>query len=228
MVRVKVCGITNKEDASMAVELGVDALGFIFAPSPRRVTPEYVRRIVDMLPPFVQAVGVFVDEDLKTIRHVVDYCGLSMVQLHGRESPQFCSKLMPYTVKAFRIQDESSLMPISSYRGRIRALVLDTYRKNVKGGTGRAFDWNLALKASELGMPIILSGGLNPSNIERAIMAVRPYAVDVNSGVEVRPGKKSFVRMSVFMEALRKIGSGGVVDGWWKRYIQNKPGEYCA
>lgn len=208
MVRVKICGITNAVDASMAVELGADALGFIFAPSPRWVTPERVRRIVDTLPPFVQAVGIFVEESLKTIKRVVDYCGLNMVQLHGNESPDFCRKLMPYIVKAFLMKNESSLTPIISYRDRIRALLLDTYRENAKGGTGKAFDWDLALKASDLGMPIILSGGLDPSNIEKAIVTVKPYAVDVNSGVELRPGRKSFVMMRAFMETLRRVEEG--------------------
>lgn len=211
MVRVKICGITNAGDASMAVELGADALGFVFAPSPRRVTPECVRRIVDTLPPFVQAAGVFVDEDFKTIKHILDYCGLNMIQLHGNESPPFCHKLMPYAVKAFRMKNESSLMPMRAYRDRIRALLLDTYRENVKGGTGKTFDWDLALKARDLGMPIILSGGLDASNIETAIMAIKPYGVDVSSGVEVRPGKKSFIRMRALMETLRRIEDGNPV-----------------
>ena len=131
MVKVKICGITNPQDASMAIEMGADALGFIFAPSPRQVTPENVRQIVDNLPPFVRTVGVFVNEDLRTIRDIAGFCGLDMIQLHGNESPEFCRELMPYTVKAFRLKDASTLRPIGLYRGQIRALLLDTDRKSV-------------------------------------------------------------------------------------------------
>ena len=212
MVKVKICGITNLEDALVAVRLGTDALGFIFAPSPRQVTPEIVRDIINTLPPFVQTVGVFVDEELTKIRDIVDYCGLDMVQLHGNESPGFCRELMPRTVKAFRLHDTSSLLPIRLYKGQVRALLLDTYQRGIKGGTGKAFDWNLALKAGELGMPVILSGGLGPPNIQRAISTVKPYAVDVNSGVEVRPGRKSPILMKELIEAIRRMDRGGIAD----------------
>ncbi len=205
MVKVKICGITNPQDASMAVELGVDALGFILAPSPRQVTPEKVRDIIDNLPPFLQTVGVFVDEDLTTIRDILDFCGLDMIQLHGNEPPEFCREMMPHTVKAFRLKDASSLSLIRLYQGQVRALLLDTYQDGIKGGTGKYFDWNLAIKAGELGMPVILSGGLRPANIQRAISTVKPYAVDVNSGIEESPGKKSPLLMKQLMENIRKV-----------------------
>jgi len=205
VVRIKICGITNPHDASMAVELGADALGFIFAPSPRRITPEQARHIIKSLPPFVQPVGVFVDEELKSIRDIVDFCGLEMIQLHGDESPECCEALMPHVIKGFRLNDASSLLPIADYRGKIRAALLDTYQRGIKGGTGKIFDWNLAIAAREFGMPVILSGGLSPSNIQRAIAAVQPYAIDVNSGVEESPGIKSPLLVKKLMEKIREI-----------------------
>jgi phosphoribosylanthranilate isomerase len=205
MVRVKICGITNLQDASTAVKLGADALGFVFAHSPRQITPENARHIIHALPPFVPMVGVFVDEGLTAIRDIVDFCGLDTVQLHGNESPELCHQLMPHCIKAFRLKDESSLSPLGLYQGHARALLLDTYQKGTKGGTGRAFDWKLAVKVREFGMPVILSGGLGPRNIQEAISTARPYAVDVNSGVESRPGKKDPILMKELMEAIRRM-----------------------
>ncbi len=205
MIRVKVCGITNYQDASMAIELGVDALGFIFAPSPRGIIPEEARDIIRAIPPFVQAVGVFVDEDPVTIRRIIRLCGLDLVQLHGDESPDFCHELMPNAIKAFRLKDESSLSVIGPYRGRVRAILLDTYVEGKKGGTGKAFDWSLAIKAKGFQIPTILSGGLNPDNIAEAISLVKPFGVDVNSGIEAAPGKKSPALMTELIEIVRKM-----------------------
>jgi phosphoribosylanthranilate isomerase len=205
VVRIKICGITNPRDASMAVELGADALGFIFAPSPRQVTPEQALHIINSLPPFVQTVGVFVDESLNRISDIVDFCGLEMIQLHGDESPEFCAALMPHAIKGFRLNDASSLLPIRDYRGKIRAALLDTYQRGIKGGTGKTFDWNLAIAAREFGIPVILSGGLNPSNVQRALADVQPYAVDVNSGIEESPGVKSPLLMKELMEKIKEI-----------------------
>ena len=205
IVKVKICGITNDEDASLAVKLGVDALGFIFAPSPRQVTPEKARSIIDSLPPFIVSVGVFVDEAEKTIRDIAEFCGLNMIQLHGEESPEFCCGFMPRAIKSFHLKDESSLLPINSYQGSVRAVLLDTYQKGLAGGTGKTFPWDLAIKAKESDIPIILSGGLTPSNIEQAILTVKPYAVDVNSGIEERPGKKDPVLMKQLMENIKNL-----------------------
>lgn len=205
MVKVKICGITDLQDALMAVELGVDTLGFIFAPSPREIVPEKARGIIRALPPFVKAVGVFVDEKKATIRQIMQFCGLDLVQLHGDEPPDVCHEFMPHTIKALRLKDDSSLLAIRHYKGRVRALLFDTYSKEGKGGTGKTFDWHLAARGKELGVPIILSGGLDPSNIRRAISAVSPYAVDVNSGVEERPGKKSPILMEKLMETIKRM-----------------------
>jgi phosphoribosylanthranilate isomerase len=151
-------------------------------------------------------VGIFVNQDPIEINKIVRYCGLDLVQLHGDESPDFCNELMPYTIKALRIKNETSLRTAQAYRGKVRALLLDTYSKDKAGGTGEAFDWQLAIKIKKLGIPIILAGGLGPSNIDGAISTVRPYAVDVNSGVEKRPGKKSHALIKDLMEKVKRIG----------------------
>jgi phosphoribosylanthranilate isomerase len=198
-VKVKICGITNLEDASNAVELGADALGFIFAPSPRQIAPQKASEIIRAIPPLVKTVGVFVNEAPATIREVMQHCGLDLIQLHGDESPAFCDEFMPYAIKALRIKDESSLQLSQAYHGTIRALLLDTYSKDMVGGTGKTFDWDLAVRIKNQGIPIILSGGLTPSNIAQAINTVRPYAVDVNSGIESYPGKKDYILMKAMM-----------------------------
>jgi len=204
-VAVKICGITDYEDASIAVGLGAGALGFIFADSPRQITPQKARDIIRAMPPFVKTVGVFVDEGPAAIKEIIHYCGLDLVQLHGDESPDLCCELMPYTIKALRIKDESSLRTSRIYQGKVRALLLDTYSKDKAGGTGKTFNWQLAIKIKKLGIPIILAGGLGPANIDGAVSTVRPYAVDVNSGVEERPGKKSHTLMKDLMEKVRRI-----------------------
>jgi phosphoribosylanthranilate isomerase len=201
---VKICGITEQEDALEAVKLGVDALGFIFAESPRRILPQAARSIISGLPPFVKSVGVFVNEEAETIREHIKYCGLDLVQLHGDEPPDFCRELMPYTIKALRIKEDSPLQSCAAYRTNVRALLLDTYAEDKAGGSGKTFDWRLALTIKQTGIPVILSGGLDPANIEEAIRVVGPYAVDVNSGVEERPGKKSHTLMRALMDNVKK------------------------
>jgi len=207
MVRVKVCRITNYQDAAMAVALGVDALGFIFAPSPRQIMPQKAREIIGAIPPFVKTVGVFVDERPEAIREIMLFCGLDLVQFHGDESPDFCAEFMPRTIKGFRIRDRSVLPSIRPYQGKIRAMLFDTYVEDRRGGTGKTFDWNMAVTAKAPGIPIILSGGLAPSNIVRAISTVKPYAVDVNSGIEKSPGKKDHILMKELMEKIKTLNN---------------------
>jgi phosphoribosylanthranilate isomerase len=207
-LKIKVCGITESRDALNAIKLGVDALGFIFAPSPRQISPQGARRIIAAIPPFVKTVGVFVNEDAASIREHINYCGLDLVQLHGDESPDFCSSLMPHVLKAIRIKDESNLPDYKAYQENVRGLLLDTYAKDKAGGTGKSFDWQLAIKIKEAGIPLILSGGLGPSNIVAAINTVKPYAADVNSGVEEHPGKKSYRKMKELMDQVGKIEKG--------------------
>ena len=188
--KVKVCGITCPEDAQMAVQLGADALGFIFAPSPRQIRPDEAREITRTVPPFVKTVGVFVNESPPVVREIMAFCGLDLIQFHGEESPEVCKEFMPRAIKAFRVRDGSVLPLIRPFQGRIRAALLDTFSHESRGGTGQIFDWDIALTAKGMRIPVILSGGLNPSNIREAIFKVGPFAVDVNSGIEKRPGKK--------------------------------------
>ena len=201
MVRVKICGITNGEDALAAVKWGADALGFVFAPSPRQVTRQQVVNIVAELPPFVCKVGVFVDSELQEIKETMRACNLNLAQLHGSESPDFCQALFPGVIKSFRVKDESILDLLPRYKAS--AYLLDSYHAALKGGTGQSFDWGIAKKAARYGL-IILSGGLTPENVRQAIAQVQPYAVDVSSGVENQPGRKDHDKLRAFLEAAKE------------------------
>lgn len=205
MVRIKICGITNLEDALLASELGADALGFIFYPkSPRKVAPETAREIIRQLPPFVMSVGVFVDEDAARVRELAAGVGLDWLQLHGRESPDYCRSLDRRVIKGFRIKDAESLTALAAYRNTVQAFLLDTYQKGRRGGTGEIFDWHLAREARRYG-PIILAGGLAPDNVALAIKTAQPQAVDVASGVEAGPGKKDAGKLRKFFDAIREV-----------------------
>jgi phosphoribosylanthranilate isomerase len=209
MVRIKICGITNLEDALLAAELGADALGFIFyAKSPRSAAPEAVREIIAQLPPFVTSVGVFVDEDAASVQELAARLGLDWVQLHGQESSDYCRNLGRRVIKGFRIKDEKSLMELEPYRDVVQAFLLDTYRKGQVGGTGEIFDWRLAREAKKYG-PIILAGGLTPENVAQAIKIVQPWAVDAASGTEASPGKKDPAKLKAFFQAIKAIEGGG-------------------
>lgn len=197
-VRVKICGITTGDDALAAVEYGADALGFVFAKSPRQITKEQARDIIKGLPPFVSPVGVFVDERVDTIKEVCSFCAINTVQLHGNEQPSYLNELEGYKIiKAFRIKEEDDLKPLANYTPH--AFLLDSYVKGVMGGTGMTFNWEIARQARKYGT-IILSGGLTPENVREAIRVVKPYAVDVSSGVESSPGKKDKSLVMRFIE----------------------------
>ncbi|BCB97307.1 N-(5'-phosphoribosyl)anthranilate isomerase [Dissulfurispira thermophila] len=197
MIRVKICGITNIEDALSAVDYGADALGFIFfEKSPRCVSPEKAREIISLLPPFVTTIGVFVNEDTEKIKEIMNFTGINVLQLHGDEGPDMCS-IWHKVIKAFRLRDFTDLKPLEKYR--CSAFLLDTYSPESFGGTGQIFNWDIAVEAKRFGR-IILSGGLNPDNIEKAIRWVRPYAVDVSSGIEEEKGKKDLRKMREFIE----------------------------
>ncbi len=201
MVRVKICGITNPDDALMAVEAGADALGFVFFPgSPRCVSPELAEAIIRSLPPFVQTVGLFVNEGVETVNLVADRCGLDLVQLHGEETPDYCAAVRRRVVKAFRVRDESSLDELPNYR--VAAPLLDAWSPTAHGGTGTTFNWEIAARAAA-SRDIVLAGGLTPENVAGAIAAVRPYAVDVSSGVESAPGKKDAGLVSRFIRSCK-------------------------
>ncbi len=190
MIKIKICGITNYDDAKAAVDAGTDALGFIFAKSPRQVQPDQVRDIIMKLPSLVKTVGVFVNEDNNRISELINYCGIDNVQLHGNEDTETCKKFMPRSIKAFKIKDESSIAQCRKYTASVKSFLLDTYSDKTAGGTGKTFNWDLALKVKEFGVPVILAGGISPANIIEAIDKVKPYAIDLSSGVEECPGKK--------------------------------------
>lgn len=203
-VKVKVCGMTQWEDAEYAVEQGADAVGFIFyKKSPRSVTMKEAREIILKLPPFVDTVGVFVNESPDRVNKIADYCGLDLVQLHGEESPAFCRKIHRRVIKAFRVADLHFIKQIEKYS--VSGFLLDTFCDDLHGGTGKTFDWNLALPAKKMG-PVILAGGLTPRNVAQAVRQVRPYGVDVCSGVEKTPGIKDPEKVRAF---LKNIRSGG-------------------
>jgi phosphoribosylanthranilate isomerase len=203
MVRIKICGITNLEDALLAADLGADALGFIFYPkSPRYVAPETARGIIAQLPPLVTSVGVFVDEEAAAVREVAGRVGLDWLQVHGQESPDYCRTLKRRVIKGFRIKDASSLKDLEPFRGAVQALLLDTYKKGQVGGTGETFDWELARQAKAYGR-IILAGGLVPENVARAVAVAQPDAVDVASGTEAAPGRKAPDRLRAFFRAVK-------------------------
>jgi len=194
--RIKLCGITNQNDVAMAAAMGVDALGFIFAAkSPRVVSPEQVREIIARTPPFVDAVGVFVNHDPEAIVEIIKRCGLTFAQLHGDESPDYCRKLAENVrpcrlIKAFRVHAETDEDDFAPYQEVVSAFLLDTWHPALRGGSGESFDWR-RIASFNLCRPCILAGGLTPDNIDMAIRQARPFAVDVNSGVEDEPRRKN-------------------------------------
>jgi len=202
VVRVKIEGITTIEDAELAVEAGADALGFVFYPSsPRSTSLAAARDIVRRLPPFVATVGVFVDESLELIRQVRDEVGFDAVQLHGDESAEMVHALGRGAIKAFRVGPGFSEDVIREYG--ISTFLLDAYRKGTPGGTGEVFDWDIAVRCRALGN-LILAGGLHPGNVADAVRRVRPYAVDVASGVESAAGRKNPDKVRAFILAARR------------------------
>jgi len=202
--RIKVCGITGQEDARAAVAAGADGLGFIFvAQSPRVIVPDMVRAITAELSPFVDCVGVFRDEEIEVIEEIVHYCRLTLVQLHGSESPEYCSKVSCRVIKSFSVKPESNSEELAAYSEVASGFLLDTYHEHMAGGTGTTFDWNLVAELKPPG-PVILAGGLNPENVGEAIHQVKPYAVDVNSGVEYQPGRKDYDKLKSFADEVRK------------------------
>ncbi len=205
-VRVKICGLTRQEDARLAVELGTSALGFIFYPrSPRYISPEEAREIIAQLPPLVTTVGVFVNEPPESVWEVVSRTGIDLVQLHGEESPEYCELFFPRVIKALRLKSAEDLEKIPAYQGKVRAILLDTYVRDIPGGTGQSFNWSWAREAKRYGLPIILAGGLHPGNIKEALKEVQPYGIDLSSGVESSPGRKDPEKLRALFRELASI-----------------------
>jgi phosphoribosylanthranilate isomerase len=203
MIKIKICGITNIDDALAATNYGADALGFVFYPkSPRAVTPDTAKSIISSLPPFITTVGVFVNEEPTNIEKILSYTGLDIIQLHGFEPPEACSFNKKF-IKAIRVKDLSDLTLLTRYK-MASAFLLDTFSSESFGGTGQTFNWEIAIEAKKFGR-IILAGGLSPDNVEHAIRLVQPYGIDVSSGVEGDiKGKKDHKKLKLFIERARK------------------------
>ena len=199
--RVKICGITREVDAEAAVAAGCDAIGLVFyRPSPRYVCPEIAARIVAGLPPFVSAVGLFVDAEPGEVIRIRQQVGLDLLQFHGNETVEACEQYdMPY-MKAIRVQSGTNLLQYAQQFKQARALLLDAFMEGVPGGTGQVFDWNII--PATFPKPVVLAGGLNPDNVVEAIRRVRPYAVDVSGGVEFDKGIKDAAKITAFMRGV--------------------------
>ena len=209
--RVKICGITRLEDALVAVDLGVDALGLVFyAPSPRNVTIATAADIARQIPAFVSVVGLFVNAEPSFVEEVIANVGLSLLQFHGDETPEDCERFgLPY-IKAIRVKADTNLVQYARDFTSAKALLLDTYTEGVAGGTGQMFDWNLI--PSALPKPVILAGGLLANNVAQAIRQVKPYAVDVSGGVEATKGIKDAQKIAAFMQQVYLSGNKEYLD----------------
>jgi phosphoribosylanthranilate isomerase len=201
---IKICGITNIDDALAAVAAGADALGFNFyRPSPRYITPQSAREIVEQLPASILTVGVFVNDE--SAADIAAEARVTALQLHGDESPGYCRELAAdrYVIKALSVSNEFDVDSVKTYK--TEAIMLDTRHNNLRGGTGQVFDWSIAQQVSHLIPKLFLAGGLAPDNVAAAIETVRPYAVDACSALEDKPGKKNHARMRAFIDAVRGV-----------------------
>jgi len=217
MTWIKICGTTSLEDARVAVEAGANALGFVFADSPRKVSPEAAQKIIATLPAAVQKVGVFVNESAEYIRAIVAQAGLTAVQLHGDEAPDFARQLFPWqgtrrncrVFKAIPVRSgfEATAQEFTREANTVDALLLDSHSESARGGTGKTFDWQLASTTAPrlaLRTKLILAGGLDAGSVGPAIRLMRPWGVDVVSGVESAPGKKDAEKIRAFIAAVRE------------------------
>jgi phosphoribosylanthranilate isomerase len=203
MVKVKICGITNLEDALMSFFSGAQALGFVFyKKSPRYISPLEARNIARILPKKISCVGVFVNENVATVKKIARFCGLDMLQFHGKESPEYCRQFKGYKViKAFRIRKQEDLDSISKYR--TFAYLFDSFSKTKPGGTGNKFNWKILTKSAKIEPAVFLSGGLTAGNVRGAVKLLKPDWVDVSSALELKPGKKDHKKIKKFVQEAR-------------------------
>lgn len=208
MTRVKICGLTNLADVECAAQAGADALGFVFAQSPRRIAPEQARDLLAAVGPYVTGVGVFANAPLDEVREVLEFTGCAAAQLHGDEEGNCVEFLSPYPViKAVRVGEDFREAALEPYR-TARALHLDTYVEGLWGGTGKRFDTRIAAGLVARGWRVIVAGGLTPANVAEVVRTVRPYGVDVSSGVEIAPGRKDHAKIREFVAAVRAADEG--------------------
>lgn len=202
-VKVKICGITSVADGVAAAEAGADMIGLMFYErSPRHITLATAAEISRALSPFIVKVGVFVNPDEDTVMRAIGDCGVSLLQFHGEEPPEFCTQFGAMSMKAFRVRDAGSLLALPNYS--TDAYLLDAYSPDAHGGTGAKFNWDLAIEAKQHGKPIFLAGGLTPENVGEAVRKVQPFGVDVSSGVESAPGQKDHAKLRAFIQAIRQ------------------------
>lgn len=202
--RIKICGFTLPHEALAAAETGIDAVGLVFAKSPRQVTVSQAAEIVKGIPPFVQSVGVFVNQSVSEVEGAVESAGIDMVQLHGDEDVEFCRRFEGRVIKAFRVRSLDDVERMLPYEDVARGFLLDAWAPDAAGGTGRQFDWSIAMDAvKRLSRPVILAGGLSPENVRDAVMQVAPWGVDASSGVEVAPGRKDQEKIRAFVKRVR-------------------------
>jgi len=195
--RIKICGISTREDALTAVELGADALGFVFAPSPRKISPPKARMIISQLPPFVISVGVFMDQPMNMVKKIIEITKINLIQLHGKETQKYCSKFFQPVIKRIPIKGSESVDYILSVMSEydVAGFILDP-----GAGSGKKFNWDII---SKINKPVIIAGGLTPENVGRLVQKYHPYAVDVSSGVEMYPGKKDKDKIKKFIKEVR-------------------------
>ena len=204
--KVKICGLTSVADGLAAAEAGADMIGLMFYDkSPRHISLATAVEISRALPPFVLRVGVFVNPDEAFVARAMGECGLNLLQFHGDETPDFCTQFGLMSLKAFRIRDAESLKELPRFQ--TDAYLLDAFSPEARGGTGGKFNWDLAVEAQKFGKPIFLAGGLTPENVADAVRRVKPFAVDVSSGVESAPGKKDTAKVRTFVQAVRNADS---------------------
>jgi phosphoribosylanthranilate isomerase len=202
-VKVKICGITSVADGVAAAEAGADMIGLmLYERSPRHISVELAAEISQAVSPFIVKVGVFVNPDEDTVMRAIGDCGVSLLQFHGEETPEFCTQFGAMSMKAFRVRDAGSLLALPNYP--TDAYLLDAYSPDAHGGTGAKFNWDLALEAKNHGKPIFLAGGLTPENVGAAVRQVHPFGVDVSSGVESAPGKKDHAKVRAFIQAVQQ------------------------
>ncbi len=233
MTKIKVCGITNKTDAWMCIDSGVDVLGFVFVDeSPRKIDPQETQRIINDLPPFIITVGVFVNKPEDEVAEIANLCKLNILQFHGEETPDYCASFNRKVIKAFRIRSSDDLNIIPEYK--VSGYLLDSYEEERAGGTGRTFEWGIAADAAKYGH-IILAGGLTPENVNRAISIVHPYAVDVSTGVEEKdnPGKKNKIKLTEFIRQVQNADSDIIIADkakklfeWEEEEVKEKKGGF--
>jgi len=203
LFRVKICGVTRPQDVRLAAKEGADAIGFQMSRGPRKLTVAQAKRLVKLVPPLVTPVGVFVDEKLAKVKQLIKLCGFQVVQLHGKEDRAYCESLSVPVIKVIRMKNARAYLPYKGFR--VAAFLLDSYNKNISGGTGKSFPFPWARKAVQgLPAPVLIAGGLTSDNVQKSIWSSSAFGVDVASGVESRPGIKDPRKVSLFIRRAKK------------------------